>query len=412
MRRIFVLFLFLGVFWSPSQANAQTSSEENIVRTTYAKLRYALKISAVHDALTRNPNPLPADLEYQVAAKTIGFDLSNFASGPVNDISKRIYGELVTKPQGEDVLMVAMAHFNSLEDLPDKLQVRETNEVGAEAAWTGGQILTENWNVPFEQFLPLFDKQNSSMYSRYATYHVRVSYDGRSRSYNAMFLFGTGSVPVLVVDTVTNNSALGALMQESLYPAVLLESRLSQISAVANWLKKHQASDPLCPGGRRQVCCDATTLICGPAEADVKSALDEPRSSVSQPLKQLARAMPRPSSPCFMTVSARSSAPRSIGDCSDYNVAHYGLVANDAGTQQHTSGNHSWHDAPFGECNYTDAGSGNCYADATAQSAPTVSETGGVTAGDCHVTAVNHTNGSASGQNPTANTNGAAAVVT
>lgn len=304
MRRIFVWVLFLGAFWCQSQASGQTSREENIVRTAYAKLRYAVEIGTIHSVLVRNPNVVPADLEYQVAAKTIEFELSNFTSGPVSKISQRIYGELVSKPQGEDVLSISVGQYNSLEDLPGKLQVRETNEVGANATWTGGQILTENWNVPFEQLLPPIDKQNNSKYSRYATYHVMVSYDGRSASYNAMFLFGTGNEPVLVIDTVTNNSALAAVMKASLYPAVLLESRLSQKPAVANWLRKHQVSDPQCPGGRRQACCDATKQTCGPAEADVKSALEKPLSSVSRPFKLSAQAVSQPGSPVFMTVSA------------------------------------------------------------------------------------------------------------
>src|SRR6266702_1166874 len=175
MRRISIWVLLLVTFWGQSQASGQTSRDETIVRTTYAKLRYAVQIGTIHTVLVRNPNVVPAELEYQVTAKLMEFELSNFATGPVSDISKRIYGDLVTKPNGEDELGVSVGYYNSLEDLPDKLQVRETNEVGANADWTSGRILTENWNVPFEHFLPLADKQNNSKYSRFATYQVRVS---------------------------------------------------------------------------------------------------------------------------------------------------------------------------------------------------------------------------------------------
>lgn len=287
MRRISIWVLLLVAFWGQSQASGQTSREETIVRTTYAKLRYAMQIGTIHTVLMRDPNVVPAELEYQVATKMIEFELSNFTTGPVSDISKRIYEDLVTKPNGEGVLDISVGYYNSREELPDKLHVRETNERGAQGTWTSDQILTENWNVPFGQFLPLIDKQNDGKYSRYAAYHVTATYDGRSRSYNAMFLFGTGSEPILVIDTVTNGGALATVTKESLYPAVLLESRLSQKPAVANWLRKHQVSDAQCLGGRRQVCCDVTMQICGPAEADVKSALDKPLSNLTRPSNQL-----------------------------------------------------------------------------------------------------------------------------
>jgi hypothetical protein len=294
-------------------ANGQMTQEDRVVRTTYAKLAYAMKIGAIHELLRENGQPGSAELEYRLAAKAIKFELSNLSSGSVNDIAKRVYTDLVTKPNGEDVLFTVTVTYNSTEDLEKTREVRETSEMGAQADWAHGQDLTgEVWNLPFERVLAIAETQNKSKYSRYASYRVTVSYVGRSRSYNAMFLFGSGEVPVLVLDNVTNSSALATFVSKSVYPAVLLESSVAQNPAVANWLKSHQVRDPLCRPGQRQVCCDPATLTCGVAEADVSSTLSKPISRVLRPSRPLSATAPTSRSPRFLTVSAPAlmRAPR------------------------------------------------------------------------------------------------------
>jgi hypothetical protein len=262
--------------------NAQMSREEAVVRTTYAKLIYALKIGAIHDFVVTYPNGSLSDLEDRLAAKNLRFELSNFSSGRVAEISKRKYADLVTKPAGEDVLDVSLGTYNFSEEIEATREVKETSETGAQASWSAGQNLAQDWNVPFEQMLPDAETQNKSKYSRYAAFSLTVSFEGRSRSYRAMFLFGTGEVPVLAADNVTNHPALTGLVSKSLYPRVLLESPLARKKAVAEWLKSHRVRDPACRPGQGEACCDPSSMRCGVAAEDVDRAMDKARSRMSK----------------------------------------------------------------------------------------------------------------------------------
>lgn len=258
-------------------ANGQETSEEKVVRKTYAKLAYAVQLETIHKLLRENKHATLSDLENRLGVSAVKFGLSSFSSGSVTDIAQQAYLDFVTKPNGEDVLSVGPGTFRFTEDLADKREVRETKENTAQARWSKGQNLTgEDWTIPFGQALPMIEAQNKSTYSRYAAYKVTVVFEGRSRSYNAMFLFGTGEEPVLPLDNVTINSALVFFVKNSVYPAVLLETPVSQKDSVADWLKAHQVSDAECRSGQREVCCDLDSLSCGVAAGDVAFMLTKP----------------------------------------------------------------------------------------------------------------------------------------
>ena len=249
MKRIEVLVLCLWTIIPLARLSAQMTHEETVARTTYAKLAYAANIGEIHQVLSKNHDPSLAELESRTAAKQLKFQLSNFTSGSTSSIAKQNYADLVTKPDGQDVVDVTLGTYNFTEDVREKGEAREASEMGAQASWAPGQNLQANWNVPFERALAEFDAGSQAKYSRYAAYRVTVSFEGRSRTYNAMFLFGTGTVPVLAADNVTNSSALTQLIDKSVYPAVLLESPVARKTGVAAWLKSHQVRDPACHGG-------------------------------------------------------------------------------------------------------------------------------------------------------------------
>jgi hypothetical protein len=393
---------------------AQMPSEEAIVRKAYAKLVYATKIGTIHDSIAQVGERSAAELEYQVAQKALKVELSEFAVGPITAIAQRPYADFVTKPAGEDVLHVSLGLYTSTEDLKEILEVRETSESGARAYWIPGQDLTEDWTVPFGQILKSVEIQNKTKYSRYASYKATVTYAGRSRTYKAMFLFGVGDAPIVPIDTVTNSPALAGVLDNSfydknLYPSVLLQSSLGRKPAVAGWLKSHQVKDPVCRGGQRQVCCDLTTLTCGPAEADVTSELSKPVSKVlekTRPYEHTRRQMPE--SAKFVTVSMSSFSGRGASQCSDFNFDAFGATDTATDLTQHTSGNHGWHDSPLGSCAYQ--GGPQCIATSDVHST-LVSDSESGTTSVCHLHTSNYVDASATGNNPTATTNAAAAVV-
>lgn len=289
--------------------SAQMTHEETVVRTTYAKLAYAVNIGEIHQALSKSHDPSLAELESRIAAKQLKFQLSNFTSGPVSSIAQQNYADLVTKPQGEDVIDVGLGTYNSMEDVPEERAVREASEFGAQASWGAGQNLQANWNVPFERALSDFDAGSQAKFSRYAAYRVTVSFEGRSRTYNAMFLFGTGTVPILAVDNVTNSSALTRLTDKSVYPAVLLESPIARKAGVAGWLKSHQVRDPACRTGQREACCDPASLTCGVAAGDVTLALSKRASQRSTRSRVLPVHSPIANAPRLLDISEHIIPP-------------------------------------------------------------------------------------------------------
>jgi len=408
-----ILSAYLLSLVLPTIAKAQ-SKEEQIVRKTYSKLSFAVKVGSIHTALAAKPKADLTDIESRVSSDNIAFELSDFSSGWLSAIRDRAYGDLVTKPSGEDVINIAVGRYTHTDDFKETLQVKETRETGAMAAWVGGPNFTDNWNMTVAEILPTTNAQNKTEYVRYAAYHVMVSFKGRARGYNAMFLFGNGEKPVLALDNVTNNSALTAFVEESVYPAVLLESSLARHTGLANWLRTHQTYDPACRAGQREICCDPKASTCGVAAGDVRDALDKPISQTVRPLKRPRSSGTYSEAPRLVTVALRPPASPITVACEDYDFGRSGPVVNTTNNAQHSTGSHSWHDAPSGSCSYTGPPQGLCIADVVAEtnSGLTSSEAGSLTVlNTCHVTATNYVNGSGTGAPVTANTNAAAEAI-
>ena len=203
-----VLYLIL-LLTLPLTTTAQTkmSPEEILVRTTYAKLAYAIDVQNVHDLRTTyklNAATPSTNVEVRdhVAEQQIKFVISNFTLHSVTD-SGITYADIVTKPSGEYELSVTPVAIDFVE------HGKKVTGEGARAAWTKGQDLTEqDWNLPASKAFA--EMQDAGLYKKYGAYTVTVTFAGRSRTYNAIFLFGSanGQPKYLVVDTVTGNSAL------------------------------------------------------------------------------------------------------------------------------------------------------------------------------------------------------------
>jgi hypothetical protein len=309
-------------------------------------------IDSIHAALRGKKDPTVTDLELQIADHKLDFKLTDFASGPVADISKRLYSDLVTPPNGDDVIDITQSSFDRSEDISATKQVRHTEEFGAEAKWSKGQIVTGDlWNTPFSQVLPIIESDNHSQYTRYASVAVTVSLEGRSRNYKAMFLFGSGEY-LLPLDNVTNNSALAGFVNGSVYPGILLGSDLSQKAGVRDWLRQHRSSASTCVSGQRTVCCDPSTLVCGLAAGDVE---DSQGSAISP--RPVSQAPPKPSassSGVLINTSAMLGARQSNLNFSDFDQHFPGPSINRPNTAQHNTLNHNSTDKPYGTCDYTD----------------------------------------------------------
>ena len=121
-----------------ASANGQMTHEETVVRQTYAKLRYAVGLGTIHNLLSEDPQITRAALDARMGQEGLQFQLANFTSGKLTDIGQRSYAELMTKPDGSDVLSISTGNHTYTE--PDGTK---TLDVTAQVmGWEPGQEVT------------------------------------------------------------------------------------------------------------------------------------------------------------------------------------------------------------------------------------------------------------------------------
>ncbi|PWT88774.1 MAG: hypothetical protein C5B55_12525 [Blastocatellia bacterium] len=144
---------------------------EKLIREAYDKLvRYHAS------AITRQNKEARAALRQ---SQLIGFEFTNFHTGPIQEVLANRYSKLITMPTGE---VVTVSHGTySVNKGPE--------QVTFTASWTSGSystIFDPEWT--FSDVLQ-FEASKYSDVSTYTLYDVKVSLDGKSRSYRAMVLF-------------------------------------------------------------------------------------------------------------------------------------------------------------------------------------------------------------------------------
>ncbi|MGZ4875890.1 MAG: hypothetical protein ACXV5R_12020, partial [Candidatus Angelobacter sp.] len=118
LQRAVALLLLLGPFCKCQQM----THEEEVVRTTYARLAFAGQINEIHNQLKEKRKSGKhierTNFQLRMQANTLQFDLTNFKVGPLSDISQTKYSDLVTKPSrtGGDSLYIAAGNFNYSKD--------------------------------------------------------------------------------------------------------------------------------------------------------------------------------------------------------------------------------------------------------------------------------------------------------
>jgi hypothetical protein len=376
-----LIFAVASVAWAQSPTHAET-----VVRQTYAKLAYAVNLGSIHSAL-QDPHLTRPALEAQIVKEGLQFQLSNFSSGRIIDIGQRKYNELVTKPDGSDTLSISTGNITYTEhDGADVLDA--TAKV---LGWKPGHQSVENWDMPASTVFA----QMKSQYSRYATYKVTVVYQGRSRTANAMFLFGAD---VLAIDPVTGNSALSSVAKSTIYPATLLKTNLRAMPVVADWLRSHQSFDETCTPGKEDVCCDPSTLQCGVASQDVNSSLSKPISQNN--------AVPTFAPASTVATSSTLTPNTARPPCNQFNVGLGPFDASATGSSGHITGSHDWSATQIGTCTYTAGTTTNgvtqCIGISQAKGTSLITENGVYVPPACHVDSFNNFDGVATGNGVTA----------
>jgi hypothetical protein len=169
------LFLFLiGVCFAPAAAQLP-AAQEKLIRETYHKLEIYNAAAHVfqNEQVTRRLRP---------EAK-LGFELTNFQSGNVQEILNRRYAELVTLPTGEIVSLTRGSH--SLDDGPE--------ETTFAASWERGQyasVFDPQWTIAD---VLNFEPARYFDILSYTSYQVTVNLEGKTRTYRALALFHSAS---------------------------------------------------------------------------------------------------------------------------------------------------------------------------------------------------------------------------
>lgn len=252
-----VAFLLLGV------AFASNPQDEQTVRNAYAKLAYAVQSKTVYVEAQKHPNITSAELGQKLQANELRFEISEMSSGSLSDIASRPYSDFVTRPE-QNVLEIT----NDQETFTENGQL--LTSYFAVPRWAPGQRSLEDWDTPVGTALAAHP-DNKGKFSRYVAATITVRFQGHSRTYRALWLFGADT---LAVDLVTGN-IVRDFTTESAYPSVLADTNLRSHRAVEEWLTSTQRFDATCKPGKQDVCCDAA-MRCGISAEDLRSTKPAP----------------------------------------------------------------------------------------------------------------------------------------
>lgn len=264
MTRFIVAACFLFGSFSAVAVEDMTR-EEALVRNAYAKLSYAVDINTVYRAVQANPNLSPADLAKQVDLHGLRFKLTDFNVGNLADISETKFTDAF--PQYDDDVH---------DVIHTSIETENYSEVGGETA--SMHTATATWGPPpsgrtpsytVRQMIPILQNETGvSPLLRYCSFMVTATLAGRSRTYEASFLFGeNGQAAPLDVIADVGGGALGHMLLHPIYPDVLLRTKIGKVPVVRNFLEANQRSEASCKSG--DACCNAETLQCGVYNADL-----------------------------------------------------------------------------------------------------------------------------------------------
>ena len=257
MKAIAVSLLLTGI------ALAANPKDEQVVRTAYAKLAYAVQSKIVYQEAQRNRDLKTAELTQKLRDNELRFDIEDMSSGMLADVDSKPWSDYVTPPNGQDVLGIS---FDT--ETLDENGKRYTSYF-AIAHWAKDSDAQE-WNSTVKE---VTDKERS-VFFRYVTATVTVHFQERSRTYHTMWLFGTDVRPI---DLVTGNGILDEFAKHGAYPSVLTDSSFRSRSVVNDWLNSTQRSDSSCRAGKQDVCCDSA-MRCGVNVEDLRSTEPAPNT--------------------------------------------------------------------------------------------------------------------------------------
>ena len=383
MRKVHaVLVMFWATFAIGQTMTHQTMThEEEVVRTTYAKLSFADEIGIIIGAMGKNPDKwrMPESSLDKSLNSRLDFQLSSFKVGEVKEIEGRITAEIsgLPKEKTDQILDVVPSTFNYHVDKEEGTWTLYARIRWKEAGFDprgGGNF----W--PMAEILKL--PEMGGIFTRYATYTVTLTFESKSITYHTVALFETkpdGSENVHFMDVNVGTPMLDLLARSTIFPTPFTKSHLRDVPVVRRWLNANVQS---CSGRNKKqgdVCCDPASGRCGLEQQELPSfapGIAKPISFRRQQSKpRLIMAAYHPP----MTVTAYLQTA-----CAKFNETP-SFPSIPSGTEDHATdstglpiGGHSFFLSANGKCTYTEGGvsPGPCNVSCDANAAPSFGETG------------------------------------
>lgn len=223
-------------------------SDQAVVRAAYAKLVLEFRADALRDYAYRAGSGDP-----ETPPK---FTLSDWAAGPLSEIASTPVERWTTKPSGY-VLEVAPTDW-SVQHETGRTPVAHI----AKAVWKLAPHMSADWSVPMSTLIEYM----GSDYSRYVAYDVTLDYQGRQRSYRALFFFGrdaSGASKVFALDHIVGTSGLNHVIADDITLDPLLLPTYSRYRAVTDFLDSVRAAPGCKVDSITRMCCDEKGEICG-----------------------------------------------------------------------------------------------------------------------------------------------------
>lgn len=290
-------------------AAAQMSHEEMVVRTAYLRLSYAAEMRVVaQDAMDApgSAHGSKSELANQIKNLVPRFKIDGFTVGGVSQLAGEPWERFVTKPSG-DVIDVGVSGlsltFNTTAGVTKKSMFYVMT------GWTS-RVFEQDWSsISVSQAIAEVQKLRGESYDRYASYRVQATLGARSRTYNAMFLFGRGpggKEIIHIVDHIVGMGSLDVVGRQSLYPEALLETYYRERPEISEWITANTSS----------IHVEARDAYCSPSGCSL------PKNWVAESLRVQINPETRrtPAKRDGATQTARTNLQPESANCSNYNT--------------------------------------------------------------------------------------------
>lgn len=251
--------------------------EEQIVRNYYAKLSFASQMGILSSVLFRM-TPATGGEANKLLESRIRFALSEFQVGDFAEIASSPWPLLLNPDAPQDVFDIILSGsdigVNEHKYFLPWYQVN-WNKAQTKPEWQGDrreQVSTGMRSLGANTVKDVAKIAAQGDWSRYASFTVNATLDGRTITYRSVFIFANHGETIATFDPTMH---IPVQLNAPLYPGVLVESAYRELPLFKSWIAKNQLS-----GCKKfdepEICCDPATGRCGLASEDVARSLNVP----------------------------------------------------------------------------------------------------------------------------------------